>query len=156
MEKKQENLNLIASCGLHCKDCHGYTGIIPDMARDLRKELRQIHYDKFAHFISRYSFGKDFASYDDCYKVLGAMVKFRCRKGCKNGGGSPFCNIRKYATKKELDGCWECNDFENCKNLEFLEPVHGDAHIKNLKKIKINGKDVFDSGSSLWYSKKKS
>jgi hypothetical protein len=147
--------NLIAYCGLYCKDCHGFNGKIPDLARDLRKELRDAKYDKFAGFISTYSFGKDFKEYDTCYKVLGAMVKFRCKKGCKNGGGSPFCNIRKCAQKKDLDGCWECTDFETCKKLDFLIPVHGNAHIKNLKNIKKNGKKEILKGKSLWYSKMK-
>jgi len=155
MDKKIEDENLIAFCGLYCNDCHGYNGKIPYLARDLRKELRQNHYDKFASFISTYSFGKDFKNYDECYKVLGAMVKFRCRKGCRNGGGSPFCKIRKCAQKKELDGCWKCDLFENCKELKFLENIHGDAHIKNLKKIKKEGKKDFVKGKTLWYIKKK-
>jgi len=148
--KKDENL--IAYCGLYCNDCHGHNGRIPDLARDLRKELREAKYDKFAGFISTYSFGKDFKSYDECYKVLGAIVKFRCRKGCKNGGGSPFCKIRKCAQKKEYDGCWECSEFETCKELKFLENVHGDAHIKNLKTIKKKGKKEFLKGKTLWYA----
>ena len=45
------------------------------------------------------------------------------------------------------------SDFEKCKELKFLENVHGDAHIKNLKKIKKNGKKEFVSGKPLWYSK---
>ena len=90
MVEQKDQTDLVAYCGLFCGQCHGFTGIIPDMARDIRKELRTIHYDKFAHFISTYSFGKDFKNYDECYKVLGAMVKFRCRKGCRAGGGSPF------------------------------------------------------------------
>jgi hypothetical protein len=147
--------NLIAYCGLYCKDCHGNTGKIPDLARDLRKELRKNNYDKFAAFISTYSFGKDFKEYKTCYTVLGAMVKFRCKKGCKNGGGSPFCNIRKCAEKKNLDGCWECKEFETCKKLDFLIPVHGNAHIKNLKNIKKKGKKEFIKGKTLWYNKKK-
>ena len=151
----KDDENLIAYCGLYCKDCHGYNGRIPDLARDLRKELRESKYDKFAAFISTYSFGKDYKNYDECYKVLGAMVKFRCRKGCKNGGGPPFCNIRKCAQKKELDGCWECSDFESCKKIDFLKPVHGDAHIKNLRKIKKNGKKEFARGKTLWYSAEK-
>ncbi len=155
MNKKEENENLIAYCGLYCGDCHGYTGKIPDLARDLRKELRQIHYDKFANFISTYSFGKDFKNYDECYKVLGAMVKFRCKRGCRNGGGSPFCKIRKCAQKRNLDGCWDCNEFENCKELRFLEPVHGDAHIKNLRNIKRKGKKDFVKGKTIWYNSKK-
>ena len=155
MDIKKENSNLIAFCGLYCGDCHGNIGKIPDLARDLRKELREIHYDKFASFISNYSFGKDFKNYDECYKVLGAMVRFRCRKGCRNGGGSPFCKIRKCVQKKGLSGCWECSDFEICKELQFLEAVHGDAYIKNLRKIKKSGREEFVKGKRLWYNKKK-
>ena len=155
MDNKIKDENLVAYCGLYCKDCHGHNGKIPDLARDLRKELRQNRYDLFAHFISTYSFGKDFKNYDECYKVLGAMVKFRCSKGCRNGGGSPFCKIRKCVQKKELDGCWECDEFIDCDKLKFLENVHGDAHIKNLKKIKKEGKENFAKGKTLWYNKKK-
>jgi len=151
----KSDIYLIAYCGLYCQDCHGYNGKIPDLARDLRKELREKRYDKFAHFISTYSFGKDYKNYDECYKVLGAMVKFRCKKGCRDGGGSPFCKIRKCAQKKELDGCWECSDFETCNKLDFLKNVHGDAHIKNLKKIKKKGEKEFVNGKTLWYSKEK-
>ena len=154
-ETKTKDENLIAYCGLYCQDCHGFNGRIPDLARDLRKELRDARYEKFAEFISTFGFGKDFAEYDECYKVLGAMVKFRCRKGCRNGGGSPFCKIRNCAQKKELEGCWLCNEFEGCKKLEFLVPVHGDAHVKNLRKIKQKGKDGFLSGKTLWYTKPK-
>ena len=152
MGDRIDDKDLIAFCGLYCGDCHGYNGRVPDLARDLRKELRDIHYDKFAAFISTYSFGKDFKNYDECYKVLGAMVKFRCRKGCRSGGGSPFCKIRKCAMKKGFDGCWGCSEFENCKELKFLEPVHGDAHIKNLKEIKKKGKKDFSKGKTLWYN----
>lgn len=150
-----EEENLIAYCGLYCRQCHGYSGIIPDMARDLRKELRKIHYDKFAAFISTYSFGKDYKDYEKCYKVLGAMVKFRCKKGCRNGGGSPFCKIRKCVQQKEIDGCWQCEEFEDCEKLEFLEPVHGNAHLKNIKAIKKKGKKDFIKDSPEWYTKKK-
>jgi hypothetical protein len=154
-DSSNKNEALIAYCGLHCGDCHGFSGKIPDLARDLRKELRAMRYDKFAGFISTYSFGKDFKEYEACYKVLGAMVKFRCRKGCKNGGGSPFCNIRKCAQKKEIEGCWLCDEFESCKKLDFLVPVHGDAHVKNLKTIKRKGKEGFLKGKTLWYTKPK-
>jgi hypothetical protein len=40
-----ENKNLISYCGLYCGDCYRYKGKIADLARDLRKELRQ---EKFA------------------------------------------------------------------------------------------------------------
>ena len=151
----EQDENLIAYCGLYCGDCHGFSGKIPDLARDLRKELRAMRYDKFAAFLSQYSFAKDFADYETCYKVLGAMVKFRCRKGCRNGGGSPFCKIRKCAQRKGIEGCWLCEMFENCEKVDFLVPVHGDAHVKNLRAIKRKGKENFVKGKRLWYTKAK-
>jgi len=151
----EQNQDLIAYCGLYCGDCHGFSGKIPDLARDLRKELRSSRYDKFAEFISTYSFGKDFKNYEECYKVLGAMVKFRCKRGCRNGGGSPFCQIRKCCQKKDIEGCWLCETFESCEKLEFLVPVHGDAHVKNLRAIKRKGKEEFVKVKRLWYSKMK-
>ncbi len=152
MPENKQDSNLIAYCGLYCADCHGYNGKIPDLARDLRKELRMNKYDKFASFISTYSFGKDFKDYETCYNVLGAMVKFRCKRGCKNGGGSPFCKIRKCAQKKEIGGCWECDQWKTCEKLDFLNLVHGDAHRKNLSKIRKKGLDDFVKGKTLWYS----
>jgi hypothetical protein len=151
--KKEENL--VGYCGLYCGDCHGLNGRIPDLARDLREELRKSRYDKFAGFLSQSSFGKDFKNYDECYKVLGAMVKFRCRKGCRNGGGNPACKIRKCSQDKGFEGCWTCREFEKCEKLDFLVPVHGDAHKKNLRRIKKNGLKPFVEGKRLWYSPNK-
>ncbi len=151
MSNKIEDSNLLAFCGLYCGDCHGYNGKIPDLACDLRKELRDIHYDKFAQFISTYSFGKDFKNYEECYKVLGAMVKFRCKRGCRDSDGLPFCKISKCVQKKGLGCYWECLEFVNCKELKFLETIHDNAHIKNLREFKKNGKKDFFKGKTLWY-----
>ncbi len=150
---KSQKLNdekMIAYCGLCCLDCHGFQQKIPDLARDLRKELRQSKYKKFADFLADSNFGKVFKDYDKCYEVLGAMVKFRCHKGCKNGGGPPFCKIRRCCQKKEIEGCWECEIFEKCEKLDFLKPVHDDGHIKNLKLIKKKGKKEFLKGKRHW------
>lgn len=145
-----ENKSLIAYCGLCCLDCHGYKQKIPDLARDLRKELRSSKYEKFASALSTQSFGKGFKEYKKCYEVLGAMVKFRCHKGCRNGGGNPFCSIRKCCQKKELKGCWLCTEFESCKKLDTLRPVHDDAHIKNLIILRKKGEDAFLKGKRNW------
>ena len=111
--------NLIAYCGLYCGDCHGFSGKIPDLARDLRKELRTMRYDKFAEFISTFSFGKDFAGYEECYKVLGAMVKFRCRKGCRNGEGLPSAKSESAARKRILRAAGCVKRLKVAKNWSF-------------------------------------
>jgi len=144
----------VAYCGLYCEECPNHKGIIADYARDLRKELRTYRFDKTAELLSTISFFKIFEKYPDCYEVLGAMVKLRCNRNCKNGGGNPICKIKKCCQKKQLDGCWNCDDFEQCSKLKFLEVNHGKAHIKNLKIIKKKGIEKFINGQKHWYIKK--
>jgi len=141
--------DLIAYCGLYCGDCFGYKGKVADLARDLRKELRQA---KFEEDVKGIPF-KEFQHYNECYEVLGAMVRLRCKRAYRGGGGNPFCKIRKCYQTKGVEGCWECGDFETCGKLDFLKVNHGDAHIKNLRKIKKQGIDEFLKGKKCWYSK---
>lgn len=145
-----ENKDLISYCGLYCGDCVGYQGKVADLSRDLRKELRQAKFDKTAEYLSTISCFDIFKKYGDCYEVLGALVKFRCRKTCKGGGGPPFCKMRKCCQKKGIDGCWQCDEFETCEKLDFLKPVHGDAHIKNLRILRKKGVDAFVGGKTYW------
>ena len=98
---------------------------------------------------------KDYEHYPECYKVLGAMVKFRCKKGCRAGGGNPWCAMKKCTERKGLTGCWECDAFERCEKLEFLEGTHGDAHVRNLRRIAKKGPEAFVEGKREWYNKKK-
>ena len=145
-----EEKDLVAYCGIYCGDCFGYKGKIADLARDLRKELRQAKFGRTAEFLSTNSFFAVFKNYPQCYEVLGALVKFRCRKACRNGGGPPFCKMRQCCQKKGIDGCWQCDEFETCEKLDFLKPSHGDAHLKNLRIIKKQGIDNFIKGTKHW------
>lgn len=147
------NIEGISYCGLYCAECPNHTGVIADLARDLRKELRTYRLDKTAEFLSTIPYFKTFEKYPECYEVLGAMVKLRCGKSCRNGGGNPSCKIRNCARKNQFDGCWECGEFESCEKLKFLEVGHGKAHIKNLRKIKKKGFEAFLAGKKPWYSK---
>lgn len=62
---------LVAYCGLYCGDCFNHKGEIADLARDLRKKLREAKFDKGR--LSKYF--KAFRDYGQCYEVLGAMVR---------------------------------------------------------------------------------
>ena len=144
-----EEKELIAYCGLYCGDCFGYRQKIADLAKDLRKELRQTKFAKTAESLSELSFFKAYQNYPQCYEVLGAMVRLRC-KSCRSGGGPPFCKMRQCCQKKGIDGCWQCDDFETCYKLDFLKANHDDAHIKNLRILKKKGVDSFISGKRHW------
>jgi hypothetical protein len=104
----------------------------PDTAFQI-KENRNVRFDKTAEVLSEISFFKQFKDYGQCYEVLGGMVKLRCGKACREGGGNPFCKIRKCCQKKEIQGCWLCDEFETCKTLDDLKANHGIAHIKEPK-----------------------
>ncbi len=147
-----DDRELIAYCGLYCGECSTYKGKIADLARDLRKELRTARFDKTAEFLAGFSFFQPFKHYSQGYEMMGALVKMRCKKACRGGGGPPFCKMRKCCIKKEIEGCWECADFETCEKLDFLTPSHGDAHIKNLRKLKKKGIEEFLGGKKHWYT----
>ena len=147
---EEKNPDVVTYCGLCCLDCHGHRGKIADLARDLRKELRQAKYEKFADTIAKIPIGKPFEHYQQCYNLLGAMVKFRCKKGCRNGGGPPFCKIRQCCQEKKITGCWECNEPETCEKLQFLVPVHGDAHLRNIRIVRKKGIESFILGKRYW------
>ena len=140
-----ENKDLIAYCGLYCGDCFNYKGEIADLARDLRKKLREVKFDRVSQGLSK--FFKEFNNYGQCYEVLGAMVRLRCKRTCHHGGGNPSCKIRTCCQKKNMLGCWECDEFEVCNKLVFLKPIHGDANLKNLRKLKKQGVDSFLEGT---------
>lgn len=133
--------SLVSYCGLYCGDCHGYTGSIADLARDLREELKKYKFDEVAKIIPF----KEFKSYPECFQCLGAMENLRC-KGCKGSSRSEYCEIAQCALKNEYQGCWQCDEFENCAKFNFLKPVHNDANLRNLRKIKKEGVERFLEG----------
>lgn len=45
-----------------------------------------------------------------CGLVCG-VCKNACQPDCRGGGGAEDCYQRKCCIEKELDGCWECDDF---------------------------------------------
>ena len=150
-----DTIEMISYCGLYCGECPNHTGKIADLARDLRKELRSARFDKTAEVLSEMSFFSMFKDYEQCYGVLGGMVKLRCNHACRDGGGNPYCKIRKCCQRKELEGCWLCDEFTTCNKLDELKANHGVAHIKNLRSIKRKGIDGFLDGKKYWYVKPK-
>ena len=145
-----EEKELIAYCGLYCGDCYQYQGKIADLARELRKELRQGKFDERAEKMARNSFFAAFKNYPQCYELLGSMVKFRCKRACRGGGGPPVCKIRECCREKDIEGCWECTEYETCKKMEFLKNFHEDAHLKNLRLLKKSGTESFVKGRRYW------
>ncbi len=145
---------LIGYCGMYCGDCPAYTQRMANLAADLRAEFRHYRFGEQAELMAKEPFFKDFLHYDDCYRLLGTIMKLRCTKLCKGGGGPPKCKIRNCARKKGFDGCWQCGEFTACKNLDILKDSYGSANIKNLKKLKKEGPQAFVKGKRYRFAPK--
>ena len=137
---KQE-IELTAYCGLYCGDCIRYRSKAADLARNLLSELQNTEFGKYAEVKSRST--KELEHYKECYEALEAIVELQCNEPCRIGGGCPTfsCKIVECCQKKGFEGCWECAEFEKCKEFEFLEKYHGDTPVQNLRKIKELGLD---------------
>jgi hypothetical protein len=145
--------NLLGYCGLYCGDCFAHQGVIAGLARDLLKELRAAGFADMAAALSPVPEFSVFRDYRQCYDVLGGLVRFRCKRACRGGGGNPRCLMRGCCLGRGLVGCWECREFELCDKLRVLERGHGDAAIRNLRIIKQHGVDSFIAGKRYWHVK---
>jgi len=145
-----ENSEYVSYCGLYCPDCPLFSGKVSDLAKDLRKELRRVQYDKFAKYISKFPAGKELEKFQECYTVLGILMKYRCELGCRLGGGAENCQIRECNREQNLNGCWQCKKYKNCSKLNALNALHGNAHRKNLETIKKVGIPEFIKGNKNW------
>lgn len=130
-----DNKSLVGYCGLNCTKCIMYKGEIADLARDLRKVLRK---EKFDKLMTGMPFIKN---YEQCYETLGQMVKLRCKRACRGGGGNPGCNIRRCCQRQGFEICSECPDYADCAKLAKLTKYHGGdtRHIDNLERIQKIG-----------------
>lgn len=137
---------LLGYCGEYCGDCFAHEGTLADLARDLRGEFRAARFADTAALLSRVPRFKVFAAYPQCYDMLGALVRFRCKRACRGGGGNPKCAIRLCCVRKDLAGCWECGEFEDCSKLCAPEPDRGEAVIRKLRVIKRRGVAAFIDG----------
>ena len=137
----RQEIELTAYCGLYCGDCIRYRSRAADLAGELLSELQKTEFGKYAAIKSRSV--EELEHYEETLKALEAIVELQCNNPCRVGGGCPTfsCKILECCQKRGFEGCWQCNEFENCREFEFLKPYHGDAHLQNVRKIRELGLD---------------
>ena len=134
-------IKFTAYCGLYCGDCIRYRSKAANLARELLTELQTTEFGKYADIKSRST--KVLENYKQCYLVLEAIIELQCNEPCCVGGGCPTfsCGILECCQSQGYQGCWECDNFEECNKFEFLKPYHGETPVINLRKIKELGLD---------------
>ncbi len=141
----------VAYCGLYCGDCIIRNGKIGELSGKLIESIETSDFQKLAVGLPKImvEFGP-LKDYLILKRLLAAMTKLDCVKLCKEGGGSTACRIKKCCTEKSLEGCWDCDDFSDCKTLAWLNPVHSGANVQNIVRIRKFGIELFLKGPKCW------
>ncbi len=126
----EHDASLVAYCGLDCTECFVYKMTVSEAAKALRREMRA------ARLKEAWKDIPFLGEYEPFKKSLDGLAALRCTKVCRDGGGNPWCKIRKCCQKKGFVGCWECDDFETCSKLV-------ERYLKNIRIIKRLGVEGF-------------
>jgi len=138
-------------CGLYCPDCIWYRNNFSKPAGELLKRLKEVDFDRYASI--RSPFGSELEHYKEFVDVLSFVAKNYCSEPCRKAGGrgGQPCEIMKCAEKKKLEGCWQCEEMEDCDKFDFLRPRCGDTPYRNLLKIKELGYEGWIKERSPYY-----
>lgn len=133
--------DLTGYCGLYCGDCIRYKCRASSLADELLNEIQEKHFTEYANIKRTHI--KEFKNFESFTALLKEISEINCEIPCGLGGDGcgGTCEIIKCVKAKGFEGCWECNYFERCAKLDFLTPFHGEAPLKNLRKIKEMGID---------------
>lgn len=149
--------DLTAYCGLYCGDCIRFRSTAADLARELLAELEQTQFREYAAV--KQSHIPDFRLYGTMVTLLTQIYGIRCDVPCRLGGDGcgGSCTIVSCVSGKSVEGCWECHRFETCEKLDLLKPFHGEAPVKNLRRIKelgVNGWTKHREACYPWQKRK--
>ena len=134
-----EERDLTGYCGLFCGDCIRYQCRASDLADELLHEVDRLHLAEYANVKKIHM--KAFEDLESFTALLKAISDIKCDMPCRLGGDGcgGNCGIIACVSTKGFEGCWECDDVEECEELTFLKPFHGDAPLKNIAKIRELG-----------------
>ena len=143
-QDKSADHNWLAFCGNYCGDCLLYHGEITDLAKVLLRRIKQMEHDHSPHHTPQLPLSDEYQQYcHRLYEALYSIDLLRCRRLCRDGGGSESCKIRKCCTHHQLAGCWECDDLTRCSILSELDPAYFEEKMRTLLEIRENGADRF-------------
>lgn len=126
-----------AYCGLYCLDCIPSNERLFYLLNELESLLEDVNFDKYAELKSKSN--ETFNYYPKFIEVLYEMKKLECTSVCSEDGCKEDCKIIECVKEKQYEGCWECDNFKDCKLLDHLKRIHPIEH--NLEMIREYGVD---------------
>ena len=140
IETNFSNKELLAYCGINCKECKLISNRRMILAKLFKESLEELPLDVFKKMVPIFkdvdtvlAFLKDFSefmTYQTCCTASG----FPC--------GKPDCEIRICVKEKGMRTCVDCGEYKNCTKLNFLKPHHKTL-LQDLDEIKDKGIDKY-------------
>ena len=110
VSEDMDKLKLVTYCGLYCGLC-AQRGRIPKEADVLRESIAKEGYE---------AWGKEIPGFNKFWKFLTNLCDpEKACPGCRQGGGPPFCSIRKCARECKVNICVFCENYP-CERIETL------------------------------------
>lgn len=119
--------NDFAYCGLNCTSCQQKFTNIRLKLTELDDTFSKVN---IASVVKQIPFMK--GNYKG-YRKLSNFFMHECL-GCRQGGGNPYCSIRKCAIKKGYSSCVEC-ETDMCKRYKGILEVHDDNELQNNRHL---------------------
>jgi hypothetical protein len=117
-------------CGVYCGQCPNGNARVKMMAGELKRLVDTTRYDWVQEAVKSFKF-------DEFRKGLEWFSNSQCPM-CLNGGGAPWCENRKCASKKNLQSCLLCDDYLKCKNTEYQRNTYPFV-VENYTRVKQVG-----------------
>ncbi|MBU1053489.1 MAG: DUF3795 domain-containing protein [Proteobacteria bacterium] len=131
--------DLTGYCGLYCGDCIRYNCRASELSSELLREFEKHHFNEYANVKKVHN--SAFENFEKLTDLLKAISEINCETPCGSGGDGcgGSCIIISCVHEKQIQGCWECEEFANCEKLNFLKPFHGNSIVENLRRIQKYG-----------------
>lgn len=125
--------NLVAFCGLYCRDCVYYKNIFGLRAKDLLDNVEKNEWVKMVWEILEAPF-----DVDNFVAGLKWLASSPGCPGCLAGAGWSECPIRVCAKEKSVRGCFDCNDYP-CPIISTEEAAYQRELIEQIKSEGLEG-----------------
>lgn len=127
-----EDLRLITYCGLYCGLC-AQRGRISHQASTLRASMANEGYEFW---------GQELTGFNEFWEFLTDLCDpDKACPGCRQGGGPPFCGIRKCARQRGVEICAFCEEYP-CERVLAL--------AKGYPTLIADGQRMREIGIEAW------
>lgn len=138
-KKEYSDEELVAYCGVNCKECKQFSNRRLKLAALLKESLEELPLDLFSELIPAFKDIKKVMEFLEFTTQMGGM-QICCTSTTLCG--DPMCVIRICVKEKGIRTCAECGDYRTCSKLDFLKPHHTTL-LSDLDFIKDNGLETY-------------